>query len=1621
MNMRMFVRLVMIAFAAFISPAVSAQTSFYLTFERSFSTREDVQLRLDYADRKDPFTVRILRPTDVKRFLEGQFAVSRSYEEPRAALNPAFFVTKGINAVESPVRAFQRLLSPEFRNSFGEGIGPSLRNPVSRAMVGQARKLVYEPPAGFEMVREFAVDLRLGGIAAEDSWWWFFDEASDGWGFKVRMVNLGRLPSGLYMIQVLQGDQEAQALLQVSELSVQVKQSSSELVVRAIDRDGRAVPGATIEYRDDRGDWAAISGVTAEDGCLQYRHSRELSGKLLVSVRDPAGNTAYADTDFLSTKSTAQSMFIMTDRPIFRPGDGVSFKGIVRRKDQGQPKADVAALTAGVPVNISLSKPGASVRVQAQQIQRSSFGTLSGRFELGESQEPGLYSVVAEVDKRPYAGELRVRDYVKPTYYLEMLERSGQLRPGHTFTYRIRARRYAGGVPAGARYEVFVYRKKYEVPQFVEEAGGALSTGSDYFGGMQSASALTQPQRVYSSLEARTPRDRRWDVPTWSSAAQFDAQGEATGEIPLPPLPQGSGSDGEWTYTILFRAMDREGAFSVLSENFHQTVAEAVLSARFSSSVSEPGQQETTFTVRATTPDGDPLPQVQGEVRFTLSTASGQFSTKVAAFNTDAGGYAVVPVSPYSNIGIVEGIAIARGRSGRSWSNEARAERQELLVVEGKGESVRSSADVSLFANSSVLSPGEKVKVYALLPDVWGSGNKGPIWRITAGESIFGSAAINVEGRSVVFESEAKAEFGTGYFETISVPLPDGKFREATMAFRIVPRQQRLSIDVQPERDVGEPMKPFTLRAAVKRFDGSPARGVEVSLAVVDRAVYAVQPEFRPGIFDFFFPLPRLNLMTFYSDELQGYGYADKIRRPNFSLSAIKSQAKLSKRSVRDTAGWFPHLVTDGNGEVSATVDMPANLTEWTVTAVAVGTDGECGEGHGRFRTAVDVEVEPRVPQFLRRGDKVVVPVGVRNQTDQEVELAVTGHLQKQGITELMIEEKGIVVPARDVVSRTVNVSTENAVDSLLMDFTSTAPPGIKAGGVREFEVPVRAAAMGSSLSAASRDTASVRFQMARGSVAQALSLVATRGALGVALSKTRELLTYPYGCAEQLAHSTYPNVLLLELSRAVPNLERRMSDLSQLVSRARENVASGVQKLLAYQKPDGGFSLWPTDPVTSPSITLMVHEVLSQASQLEVEQVNAPLTKSSAWFDAHVAKVNWAPWQLAKLAQYVSDVDLTNAQASFVVSVNKKINPTLADLVYGLSLLQHYETMSWHRFFNEVPDAANVKVALERSLVSLLGTLALDGVAFRAEDFSSESLGFSPSRSVLIGDTILALRKMQSPPAALVKKLERRLLDDLGEGRIWSPLDAALVINALKPAILADLQEHAGSKAEAVEIHDAQGKVIGTAQPIAAGYAANLDAGSLEGKDLSQVTLRATAADLTVVGDLTLTTPYAEIVAQGHGVSIARTLLRVTPHGTEVVSPETTLSVGDVVVSKLEVSRPSSEGWWSSRSPSEWFVVQEGIPAIAEGVDDDQTMLADAKVVAANSTLWSDVKETLRYPDRTERVVRLGMGGSLTTYSVWRISYEGEAVAPPARVFNMYLKGLEGHTSSVGVRSSKR
>ena len=117
------------------SPGTQAGSPFYLTAERSYSNSEAPVIRLDYTVTDQPILLRVLKAEHLENFLDGQFNISRSYEQPISELNPGHYFAKGLNAAKSPLHLFRGMLSVDFRKSLQE-------TPFSQAVINVRQALV---------------------------------------------------------------------------------------------------------------------------------------------------------------------------------------------------------------------------------------------------------------------------------------------------------------------------------------------------------------------------------------------------------------------------------------------------------------------------------------------------------------------------------------------------------------------------------------------------------------------------------------------------------------------------------------------------------------------------------------------------------------------------------------------------------------------------------------------------------------------------------------------------------------------------------------------------------------------------------------------------------------------------------------------------------------------------------------------------------------------------------------------------------------------------------------------------------------------------------------------------------------------------------------------------------------------------------------------------------------------------------------------------------------------------------------------------------------------------------------------------------------------------------------
>ena len=98
-----------------------------------------------------------------------------------------------------------------------------------------------------------------------------------------------------------------------------------------------------------------------------------------------------------------------------------------------------------------------------------------------------------------------------------------------------------------------------------------------------------------------------------------------------------------------------------------------------------------------------------------------------------------------------------------------------------------------------------------------------------------------------------------------------------------------------------------------------------------------------------------------YEGEIAG---PDEEPEEEIDLSQVSTRMNLS-----ETAFFFPHLLTDGEGQVSITFTIPEALTAWKFMGFAHVKDLLWGMLSEETVTQKDLMVQANPPRFFREGD----------------------------------------------------------------------------------------------------------------------------------------------------------------------------------------------------------------------------------------------------------------------------------------------------------------------------------------------------------------------------------------------------------------------------------------------------------------------------------------------------------------------------------------------------------------------------------------------------------------------------------------------------------------------------
>ncbi len=957
--------------------------------------------------------------------------------------------------------------------------------------------------------------LPLAGLRVAASWRFPVGKTyPDQWA--ERAVTLPRLMPGVYLIAARAPGVEKRTWLDITDVALLAKRSRQETLVSATDaQTGRPLPGLALTVYDGRGARGKV--MTDADGVCQFPAPWP---DAVWVYGGRAGDPAFALAS-LPPAPDPYSVYPVTDRPIYRPGQTVQYKAVIRTRTPAAVPGGVSLQPlAGKPVVVEV-RDATDALLSRQTVTTNAAGSLAGSFQLASEPTLGHWQTVVVLGEHRYYGAFDVEAYRKPEMTVAAAFGLPHYLGGSKVPVDITARYYFGQPVAGAPV---AYHIEFDGPDAEPAYDGSGTTDAQ---GHLHLDIATQKRTADRTLSVRA------------------------------------------TVTDLSRRSQSGGGSTLVAAGLFR------LSLETDKEVYRAGER-VLVTVHSLDYDGRPVPAF---VRVRLIETKydrlhrPQEVVTPRDIHTDAAGVGTVSFSsPRPGDLRLEASAFDAqddkvAADGSVWvageEEAAEAEFPTLALVAGKAEYAPGETATILLNTSLVKRPARAADhgdpAHAARPDAYAL--------VTVeGERLGRHERLHLTRRSTLI----RVPLSDREFPSVSVNVAvvqDHQVYEQQVRLSVVRREQKLSITVASDKGSYHPGETAGYVVTTRDYKGRPVPA-ELSLGVVDASIYALAPDAAPDPESVFYGGQDVRIQTEFSFAAQYSGGAyQTVPRAPAPGAPPPAEAIRVRRNFADTAYWNPFVVTDADGTARVSFALPDNLTTWRATARGVTAQTAVGSATAEAVSTMPLLVRLALPRFYIQGDQAVVSAIVQNYsgTARTVHVAlgvsgatVTGDAARTvqivaGGQERLDWRATVTGPVRFTVTADGGAGAQDATETTL----PTQAPGLKM-------VTATAATLADPSGHDSLDLSALP--------PDATVTLTLSPSLASALFPALDYLTsYPYGCAEQTMSSFLPDVAVAQA------LGQRSTRPLPPAALGRQ-VNLGLQRLYRYQHADGGWNWWEGD-----------------------------------------------------------------------------------------------------------------------------------------------------------------------------------------------------------------------------------------------------------------------------------------------------------------------------------------------------------------------------------------------------------------------------------------------------------
>lgn len=908
-------------------------------------------------------------------------------------------------------------------------------------------------------------DKYLGKTAAE--WKQGLQPAPHHWD-KHAEIETPLTKAGAWWVEArFEGGHVARALVWIEGLTLvetKLDKSSHYFVCDAV--TGAPVAAAKVNFFGYKQEWKdsgifskrpgyeistqEFQAVTDANGVVQLDRSRRPEGapwQWMVTATDEAGRLAFSGFDHFyyrgspSDEQASARIYVITDRPVYRPGQEVKWK-LWARKVGYDPKLNTNAF-ADSPCKITITNQRGE-KVLEKTYQTDDSGAVGDTLKLADDATLGSYQVTIALNTSGSprgSHSFRVEEYKKPEFEVKVQAPEKPVALGDSFEFKIKADYYFGGAVKEAKVKYKVSRTPYTQHWFPSGRWDWLfgdgynwrSVSYNWYPGYQNWSVCiprwpwtnwqSEPPEVVAQGETAISADGTVEVKIDSALAKelhgnddhrYEIEAEVTDNSRRTIFGKGS----------VLAARRAFETYEWLDRGWYQAgdTARASISARTldGKAVSATGK----LRVLKLSYDQDGTPHEKEAAVFDIKTTEDEATTQAIKW-AEPGQYRLAVT-----------LKDAAGHESQT---------SIFTLVNGENKTVPNLRfdDLELITAKDEYQPGDEVEVR-----IHTNRPSSTVALFVRAEKEVAPVWIHLDGKTASHRFKlSEADQPNLFVEAYTVS--NARLHKVTRQIIVPPTKRIATVELTTSKPAYLPRDKASAKLVVKDQDGKPFVG-QVVITAYDKALEYIsggsnQPDMRPFFWGWKHQFNstataslrpvQINLikggevgMEILGDSEAGgttfYEFGNRsssLRTRSAPIRALaggmmaeaKSAAPMAaapapaadafaapaspaepqaspdapvmiRSNLADSAVWIASAKTNEAGEADIDFAMPDNLTTWKLKSWVMGPNTQVGEAAVEIITRKDLMVRLQAPRFFVEKDEVVISANVHNELDKE-------------------------------------------------------------------------------------------------------------------------------------------------------------------------------------------------------------------------------------------------------------------------------------------------------------------------------------------------------------------------------------------------------------------------------------------------------------------------------------------------------------------------------------------------------------------------------------------------------------------------------------------------------------